>query len=401
MAEGLDELRQLMRGRENDHFERKPQVKNYEEKIRETICALANDLPGRGRPGFICIGVDDKSGLPTGLPITDELLKRLAEFRSDGWTTPPPIITVATVFWEGAEVAYIGVEPHRATPVRCKGRVFVRIGPSTRLATAEEERRLAERRRHRDRPFDQQPVGAASTKDLDLDFFKSTYLPACVDRQVLLENERSLEDRLVSCRFLDPDKQTPTVAGLLVIGLDPQVWFPGAYTQFIRFDGIELSDPIIDDKRLDGNLYRQASILEDVLKLHVATASHVTAGSLRREDLPDYPLLALRELVFNAITHRAYDDTNAPVRISWFSDRVEILSPGGLYGQVTPENFRTATDYRNPTLAESVKVLGYVEKFGVGIQRVYRFLKENGNPEPEFDFASSPAHVLVTVRRRS
>ena len=55
------------------------------------------------------------------------------------------------------------------------------------------------------------------------------------------------------------------------------------------------------------------------------------------------------------------------MRINWFVDRVEVQNPGGLYGQVTPENFERISDYRNPVLAEAMKALGYVERFGTGI----------------------------------
>jgi ATP-dependent DNA helicase RecG len=86
------------------------------------------------------------------------------------------------------------------------------------------------------------------------------------------------------------------------------------------------------------------------------------------------------------------------VRLSWFSDRIEILSPGGPFGQVTTENFGRPgiTDYRNPHLAEAMAVLGYVQRFGVGIQLARRDLERNGNPPPEF--VVEPSHVLVIVR---
>lgn len=97
--------------------------------------------------------------------------------------------------------------------------------------------------------------------------------------------------------------------------------------------------------------------------------------------------------------HRSYEHTNAPVRVYWFSDRIEIYSPGGLYGQVNPENFgKGATDYRNPLLAEAMKVMGYVQRFGLGIPLAHQELRKNGNPEPEYRF--EPTGVLATLRRR-
>ena len=97
--------------------------------------------------------------------------------------------------------------------------------------------------------------------------------------------------------------------------------------------------------------------------------------------------------------HRSYEGTNAPVRLTWFSDRIEIINPGGPFGIVTVANFGQpgVTDYRNPHLAEAMKVLGYVQRFGVGIATARRLLADNGNPPPQFD--PQGTHVLVTIRR--
>ncbi|WP_442866881.1 ATP-binding protein [Acidovorax sp. NCPPB 4044] len=97
--------------------------------------------------------------------------------------------------------------------------------------------------------------------------------------------------------------------------------------------------------------------------------------------------------------HRTYEATHAPVRVTWFNDRIEIVSPGGPYGIVNAGNFGQPgiTDYRNPHLAEALKVLGYVQRFGVGITTARRLLADNGNPPPEFEVSAT--HVLVTVRR--
>ncbi len=115
---------------------------------------------------------------------------------------------------------------------------------------------------------------------------------------------------------------------------------------------------------------------------------------------PDYPVVALQQLARNAVMHRTYEGTYAPVRITWFSDRVEIQNPGGPFGQVNRQNFGQpgVTDYRNPYLAEAMKNLGYVQRFGVGIPLARKELQKNGNPPPEF--IVEDAHVLVIVRRR-
>lgn len=102
-----------------------------------------------------------------------------------------------------------------------------------------------------------------------------------------------------------------------------------------------------------------------------------------------------------AVLHRNYDGTNAPVHIYWFSNRIEIHSPGGPFGQVSRENFGNpgVTDYRNPHLAEAMRTLGYIQRFGLGIQIARAELIKNNNPAPEFTV--EPSHVLVIVRRKA
>ena len=97
--------------------------------------------------------------------------------------------------------------------------------------------------------------------------------------------------------------------------------------------------------------------------------------------------------------HRTYEGTNAPVRIYWFDDRIEIHSPGGPYGTVTAENFGRpgVSDYRNPNIAGVLKTLGFVQRFGFGIADARKALAQNGNPKPEFQV--EPNAVLATIWR--
>ena len=113
----------------------------------------------------------------------------------------------------------------------------------------------------------------------------------------------------------------------------------------------------------------------------------------------DYPTVAMRELLLNAIMHRSYE-SNAPVYFHWFADRIEIQSPGGLYGMASPENFPTRTDYRNPVVSEAMATLGYVNRFGRGVIRAQEALRQNGNPEAEFEL-QDPANVLATIRGKT
>ena len=397
MAISVEELRRLAADLESDRVERTISTTDTE-KVRQAICAFANDMPAHRQPGYLIIGVADDGTIP-GATVTDQLLLKLADRRSDGHIQPMPTMAVYKLeVSPGVAVAVVEVQPSDAPPVRASGRTWIRVGPRKATASAEEERRLSERRVASTRTFDQRPCAGATLADLLLDSFRALYLPKVVAAEVLAQNQRTTGDQLASLRFLDPASGRPTNAGVLLFGLDPMTFIPGAYIQFVRFDGADLADPVLDSKRIGGNLLTQLQELNSLLPIQIRSARGPT-GALRHESVPDYPLAAVRELVLNAVMHRSYEATNAPVRINWFSDRIEIQNPGGLFGQVTPENFGRVSDYRNFVLAEAMSVLGYVDKFGTGVARARASLVKNGNPSPDFTFEST--HVQVTVRVRS
>ncbi len=356
--------------------------------------------PVTANPECFFIGVHD-DGSCAGLPITDELLRTLADMRSDGNILPFPSMSVERRRLRGCEVAVIIVYPSQAPPVRCRGRVWIRVGPRRAVATPEEERKLIERRRALDLPFDIRAVWEARIEDLDIDLFRRTYLPAAVAPDFIEENQRDVNEQMASLRLVSLAGRAPvsTVVGVLVLGKDPSAFIPGAYIQFLRIAGNTLADPIQDAATITGPLPHLIPRIEDKLESHVHVARDLTSTPVEIA-VPDYPMVALQQLVRNAVLHRDYEGSRAPVRISWFSDRIEILSPGGPYGQVSRANFGRpgVTDYRNPHLAEAMRNLGYVQKFGVGIPLARSALEKNGNPPPEFQVEDS--YVLAIVRRR-
>lgn len=345
-------LSDLFQDLESDRVERKASDADRN-KIRQAICAFANDLPNDQQPGVIFVGVHD-DGRCANFSITDELLRTLADMRSDGNILPFPVITVGKRMIEGCELAVITVEPSDDTPVRFNGRIWIRVGPRRATAIAVEERRLSEKRRARDLPFDLRPFPSASIADLNLEFFQREYLTSTLAPEVLEENHRPVDQQLLSVRFSTLD-QHPTALGILVVGREPRQFIPGAYIQFLRIDGTELGDPIKDQKEIGGVLLDVLRILDETLQVNISVAADLTSQSLEIKQ-PDYPIEALRQLARNAVMHRSYEQTNAPIRIYWFSDRIEIQNPGGLYGQVNRQNFgKGITDYRNPHLAEAMK----------------------------------------------
>ena len=190
----------------------------------------------------------------------------------------------------------------------------------------------------------------------------------------------------------------PTVTGLLVLGKEPTRHLPMAWVSFLRLAGDGLASEIVTSHDLRGPLPRLMAQIDELLRLHVMTAVDITSAP-REIRHPDYPLPALQQIIRNAVMHRLYEGTNAPVRVYWLSDRVEIISPGGPFGQVTPENFGQpgVNDYRNPHLAAAMHCLGYAQHFGVGIEIARQALARNGNPPLEFRIDART--VAATLRR--
>jgi len=392
------EIARLAGSLESFHVERKASFKPAKSDIEEAICAFANDLPGAGQSGIILIGVTDRTGQPIGLAVTDELLREITDIRSSGNILPFPVMSVYKVTLDDRDIAVIEVQPSHDPPVRLRGRVCVRVGPRKGTATRDEERVLNERRRGWDGPFDQRPIGGATLDELEMTVFEREFLPSAVTPEVLRENGRSRPEQLSALHLASPDG-VPNVAGMLILGRDPTAYIPGAYVQFVRVDGTELTDPILDRKELMGPLPEVLRRLDEITDAHIRVATTV-AGSTVERRAPDYPIAAMQQLLRNAVMHRNYETSNAPVQWYWFSDRIEIHNPGGLYGRTTPQNFGKpgGNDYRNPTIAGALYLLGFVQRFGMGILMARKACSDNGNPAPEFVFEAANFAVIVRTR---
>ncbi|MDD9870417.1 MAG: putative DNA binding domain-containing protein [Gammaproteobacteria bacterium] len=396
------ELIRLIEKGESDRVEFKEAMTGDAAKaIRKAICAFANDLPGHGQPGVVFVGVKD-DGTISGLQVTDQLLLQLADMKTDGNIVPPPSLTVEKRTLQGKDVAVVTVQPSNSPPVRFKGVVHIRTGSRQDTATAQDEVRLREKRVHGDRPFDLQPIPTAGLTDLNLAQFENEYLAKAVSAEVRAANDRNIEERLAATKMVHAAANpVATVLGVLTIGNNPQDFLPGAWVQFLKIDSDRYDDnAIVDDVVISGAISDLLRGVDEKLNSHNRVTVEFAARDIeQRTEL--YPAEALRQIVRNAVMHRTYEGTNSPVRITWYQNHIEVLSPGGPYGMVNANNFGqpNVTDYRNPNLAEAMRTLGYVQRFGMGILIANRQLKEAGHPKLEFDL-SSGNFVLVKIKAR-
>ena len=320
--------------------------------------------------------------------------------KTDGNILPPPVLSVEKRGLDDGEVIVVTVQPSDSPPVRCKGVIYIRTGLRLGTATAQDERFLNEKRKYGNLPFDLHPVPSTAVSDLDMARFENEYLPGAFSPEALAASQRTRTEQLAATNMIaSVDDPAPTVAGLLSIGKRPQDFIPGSYVQFLRFDGTAMTDELIESAEIGGAVPDVLRRLDEKLATHNRTAVDFAPRFL--EARSSYPMESLRQIVRNAIMHRSYEATHAPTHVYWYSDRIEVMSPGGPFGRVTAANFGEGgmVDYRNPNLANAMKVLGLVQKFGIGIALAREQLAEDGHAEPHFEVGDNYVRATVWERK--
>jgi ATP-dependent DNA helicase RecG len=387
-----NDIFKLLNSTESAHIERTTSTDNMD-KFCQAICAFSNDVSGSGKNGYLIIGVHDNGKL-SRLKVDDKLLLKISNIRTDGNILPQPVMTVEKFSFDDGDVLVTEVQPSEFPPVRYRGRIWVRVGPRKSIATEAEEKILTERRLSNVHTFDAMPCLGTTLDDLDIAIIKKEYLPKAVAEEVLSEDKRTIDKQLASLGLYDLRYNCPTNGAIVLFGLNPERYLHGSYIQYVRFKGKDRAGDIINEHKFSGNLCRELPKVDTFIETSIAQKRPIPVSVLREETFSKYPYWATRELLMNAIMHRDYE-TNAPVQFYEYDDRIDVQNPGGLYGKVTPDNFPNVSDYRNPFIAEAMKVLGYVNRFSRGVYRVQKELMENGNGKAVFDFSLVTAFKVI------
>lgn len=197
----------------------------------------------------------------------------------------------------------------------------------------------------------------------------------------------------------------PTLAGLLMFGKYPQEFFPQLMITFVQYYGTTAdertprSERFVDNQRFEGPIPEMVDQAETYVMAAMRKSSLIE-GTLRR-DIPEYPLEALREAVANAIAHRDYSAyvRGSYIQIRLFADRIEVQSPGGLFGNVTVENLEEEHSTRNTRLMRMMEDMHIVENRGSGIKAMLHAMQE-ANLEPP-NFNDRRASFQVTFRNHT
>lgn len=388
-----EEIYKLLHSTETSRVERTISTGDMD-KFQEAICAFSNDMSNSRQNGYLIIGAKDNGEL-SGLKVDDNLFKKISGIRSDGNILPIPMMTCERYELEGGDILVVEVQPSFSTPVRYRGRTFIRIGPRRDIATIDEERILTEKRMSNMATFDASPCYAATLNDVYLDIIKNEYIPKAVNAEELEGDTRSIEQQMAALGLYDMEHNCPTNACIILFGKKPNQFLYGAYLQYVRFDGLDKGAEIDNEKPFYDCLAKMMPQLEAFIDFGVMKTRPVAVSTLREMNQSNYPADALRELVLNACMHRDYQ-SNMPTRFYQFADRIEIMNPGGLYGKARPENFPEVNDYRNPIIAQALKIMGYVNMFNRGVSRVKNMMVENGGKEPIFNVDKITAFEVIS-----
>lgn len=231
--------------------------------------------------------------------------------------------------------------------------------------------------------FDQSPVPNATMADLDMKEVEDHLAHAIrVNRyagDVSDVEEFLLEERAavrVSTRLI------PTVAGLLVFGRRPQRLLPHATVSVAHYRGTAInSGDVIHLHEYSGNVREQIDRVVAYLTGSMRHSYTLREGP-QRQELPQYPALALRELTVNAIAHRDYTIEEASVRVTMLRNQIDWVSPGTLPPGVTIETILEHQFARNSTLLRLLFQRSYVEKIGQGLDTVFAECRSMNLPLP-------------------
>jgi ATP-dependent DNA helicase RecG len=382
----VETLRQLM---EDQWFERKG-ARTQARHLGDLLVGFAN-----AEGGLIALGLRD-DGTVEGVSDAGTLVNEWRQAAVD-FTTPPVrhrfrMIPCVNVRGGGDELAVIEVEPSDHVHETVRGETFLRIGDENRRLGPVESMEL--RYDKGQSIYDGSAVPGATDTDFD---------PAAVSRYVNAVHGGVRRSAILRSRGLVAGghgayKGAPTVAGILLLGKDPQRSFPQAELRLLRYHGASretgVRANVIQDVRLSGTLERQIDAARRRLRRWIPSAIRLQEGG-RFEAATLIPETAWLEAIVNAVVHRSYSMSGDHVRVELFADRLEVESPGRLPGLVRIQDLRSMRFARNPRIARALADLGFGRELGEGINRMFEEMQRVGLPDPIYD--QGQASVRVTL----
>ena len=305
-------------------------------------------------------------------------------------------VQLQSVLVDGLELTLTHVPAIRGRIVTTPdGRLLRRVGGDSQPIRGDALRRFVVART--ERPGEEEAVLSIDVGDLDL---------ATVNRALTADGRPAVDRTEVASALVDLGVANRSGgsslqllrAGAVLFASDPTKDMAGARVQFVRRVGIGPGmGPSSAREQVSGPLPLVVDRCLDLVSQH--TQSFEAVMGSRREIIPEYPLEVLREAVVNALAHRDYWLSGATVDITVWDDRVEVTSPGPLPGHITVENMRAEHYSRNSRIMRVLKILGLVEEYGEGVDRMFQGMESRLLEPPTFD--ATPDSVTVRLLNRA
>jgi ATP-dependent DNA helicase RecG len=340
----------------------------YKESLSPSLArdftAFANSSGGK-----ILLGVRD-DGTVVGVRDSNKLRAQIQDIARN--CDPPVKILVETA----GKVMVITVRESENKPVQCREGFFGRQGAVTQKLSRDEIRDF---------------FHSEGAIRFDLTISPKFRYPEDFDRkkfdawinQSRITPRRKIDDILVNIEIAERAGRRLIFrnAGVLFFAKNINQFFPQAYVTCLLAKGTDKVN-ILDRKDFAGGL---VSDLEESLRfIERNTRAGYRIEKLRREDVPEYPMRALREAITNAVMHRDYFEVGANVFVEIYDDRIEISNPGGLPKGLSKEELGTRSVRRNPLIADLLHRIALIEKAGTGIRRMREDARRHKCPEPKF-----------------
>jgi ATP-dependent DNA helicase RecG len=342
--------------------------------------------------GLVVLGIRDNRAIE-GCQLTQAVFDRITEAAHACGLE----VQVREVVVDSARLTIVGVPEVRGRIVTTpNGRLLRRVGSQNQPLVGDALARFV--RQREERSAEEEVVANPDLQHFDLELVNRALAGARRPRTRREHLLRALVDLGVARVEGPPTGIAVMKAAVLLFARDPHRYIPGAVVQVVQRAG---SGSRTGPTRRRHELVGPIPVLLDRVQafLDETTGGVEAVIGNRREQLPAYPPAAVREAVLNALAHRDYGLVGATVDVTVWDDRVEVQSPGPLPGHITLANIRDEHYSRNRRIMQVLKLLGLVEEYGEGVDRMYREMEERLLEPPLF--TPTPSSVTVTLRNHS